>query len=343
MKEKLSEGIFIEFKRQFPTTDKVARAISALAITHGGYFIVGIEETPNGLAHKADGYDSSSCSDPMAFVRNACRDYLSPFPNFSHQIIEMNQGKRISVIRVPSGDDGAHIHKDGRVYVRKADCSDPVHLSDRITLDRIYEKQERSVAAFKEFAKDDRVHVSNASWLNIFISPKPLRSVFFDLGIELADYEKVLKDVSSAMPIDIISEMFGAGAVSAHIPFSRIYRSGCSIYIEQSIGGSVQNCLTLCIDNLARVSIHIPINMVGTHDEENKINTTKVLQKLYAVSGKVGAVVKYYDAAELWQAATHLLNAYCKIIDVASLQNGYQFAVELVNAEFWSPYVDDEI
>src|SRR3954469_23695606 len=41
------EGFFVEYKREFPDTDKVAKSVAAFANTYGGLFIIGIN-APNG-------------------------------------------------------------------------------------------------------------------------------------------------------------------------------------------------------------------------------------------------------------------------------------------------------
>ncbi len=143
----LTEGWFVDWKVDFPKA--FGKYVASFANTHGGYLFVGVEEDP--ATKKAKAFPGVPAqSDPQEKARNIIRDTVDPFPYFEKAAIEVpDSGRVILIIYVPESTFPPHIYKNGRIYLRQLDASEPVELKERYTLDRLYDKQMQNAEALR--------------------------------------------------------------------------------------------------------------------------------------------------------------------------------------------------
>ncbi|RYD02758.1 hypothetical protein N752_23545 [Desulforamulus aquiferis] len=139
IKEETSEGLYVEYKEDFPT--HLAKIVASFANTFGGWIIIGVDaRNPRNVPTSFTGINIAR--DPKDRFRHICRDNISPVPLFSSKLIVKSSDpeKGILVIRVPESAYPPHITKDGRIYRRNMEGSDPVGETDRHILERLFEK-----------------------------------------------------------------------------------------------------------------------------------------------------------------------------------------------------------
>lgn len=137
--EEISEGLYVEYKEDFPT--HLGKIVASFANTFGGWIIIGANaRNPRNVPTSFPGISLSN--EPKDRFRNICRDHISPVPIFSSKLIlkKSDSGRGILVVRVDESTYPPHITKDGRIYRRNMEGSDPLAETDRHILDQLFEK-----------------------------------------------------------------------------------------------------------------------------------------------------------------------------------------------------------
>jgi predicted HTH transcriptional regulator len=158
----VSEGYYVEYKREMPKPTKIARSLASLANTYGGWYIVGVETDEHNVAKAVSGFTSASCHDPISVVRDLVKHHIDPVPIFFPQVITLDNGNLVLTIYIPHRQETPFITKDGRLYRRTYDSSDPVPETSRYALDQLIERGKEVSKRFASFSKDEQG--SNLRW-----------------------------------------------------------------------------------------------------------------------------------------------------------------------------------
>ena len=150
MDEEISEGLYVEYKEDFPT--HLAKIVASFANTFGGWIIIGVDaRNPRNVPTAFPGINISN--DPKDRFRNICQGNITPVPLFSSKLIlkSTNKNRGILVVRIPESTYPPHLTKDGRIYRRNMEGSDPLAETDRHILDRLFEKTKSNKTEVKAF------------------------------------------------------------------------------------------------------------------------------------------------------------------------------------------------
>lgn len=117
------ESATVEFKRKVSSADKIARELIALANTHGGYLLVGVDDNGSIV-----GVDSEKSEQSLVDVAIAMID---PVPEITHEIVEI-EFKDVVVVHVIEGrkkpfrfvsSDPAVAGDSGKAFIRLGERS----------------------------------------------------------------------------------------------------------------------------------------------------------------------------------------------------------------------------
>jgi hypothetical protein len=143
------EGWYVEYKRVVPSAASIAKSVSAFANHYGGWCFYGIEEKGGGdtTAGVFAGVADADLEQALSRIRDAVATNLSPAPHFDVLVlpgpvteIALAAGHSVIAVVVPLGGNPPYVHRDGRIYRRVADRSDPAHEADRAVLDLLWER-----------------------------------------------------------------------------------------------------------------------------------------------------------------------------------------------------------
>ncbi|MFH1052165.1 MAG: RNA-binding domain-containing protein [bacterium] len=112
------ESTTTEFKRKFTTPEKIAKEISALANTRGGYLIFGVED--DGSIYGVDNEKGE-----IEYIEQACGFYLEPPIEPDIEIIEINY-KDVVLVNIPESKIKPHKvvnTDDNNAYIRVGEQS----------------------------------------------------------------------------------------------------------------------------------------------------------------------------------------------------------------------------
>jgi len=150
IEEEISEGLYVEYKEDFPK--HLNKIVASFANTFGGWIIIGVDaRNPRNVPTSFPGIDISH--DPKDRFRHICRDGINPVPIFASKLIvkSADSNRGILVVRIDESAYPPHLTKDGRIYRRNMEGSDPVSETDRHILDRMFEKSKTNKIEVKGF------------------------------------------------------------------------------------------------------------------------------------------------------------------------------------------------
>lgn len=145
----VNEGWYVEYKSGSVTSRALAKAISAFANTYGGWLFLGIREKSkdDSVAASFPGIPDAEVDATLQRIRRCAADFLNPSPHFLTQTLRgpcdelgLPADASIVAVHVPQSQTAPHVHKDGRIYRRVADGSEPKPESDRFTLDELWRR-----------------------------------------------------------------------------------------------------------------------------------------------------------------------------------------------------------
>lgn len=154
----VAEGWYVEYKQEVPNAGAVAKSVTAFANTYGGWLFFGIAEKSKDDA-VAGAFPGIACEDAdgvLQRIRQAVATHAQPSPYFTVKALKgpveaigLPEGRCVIVAQVPWGPEAPYIHKDGRIYRRVGDGSEPRPENDRFILDQLWS---RSAKITQEYA-----------------------------------------------------------------------------------------------------------------------------------------------------------------------------------------------
>ncbi|MBY5816592.1 ATP-binding protein [Rhizobium leguminosarum] len=154
----VAEGWYVEYKQEVPNASAIAKSVTAFANTYGGWLFYGIAEKSKDDA-VAGTFPGIACEDAdgvLQRIRQAVANHAQPSPYFRVkalmgpvEAIGLPEGRCVIMAQVPWGPEAPYIHKDGRIYRRVGDGSEPRPESDRFILDQLWS---RSVKITQKYA-----------------------------------------------------------------------------------------------------------------------------------------------------------------------------------------------
>jgi hypothetical protein len=175
----VSEGWYIEYKKEKQNGDKIGKSISSFANSYGGIYFIGIEyDEKTNYCKNIEGV-----TDSPDVIRDSVRNTIQPFPYFETFQIPLKNGKKVIMAVIPEGKNPPYIHSNGRIYRRQEAASDPIQENERHTIDMLYSKAENFRNKLEYFRKIDYlfcVAERDVPYLEIFINPKPFNHLFLE-------------------------------------------------------------------------------------------------------------------------------------------------------------------
>jgi hypothetical protein len=251
----VAEGWYVEYKSLVIPTKLLAKSLSAFANQYGGWLFLGIQDDKRTLTAAAfPGLPSSDLPAVLQAVRNAAKDCLNPEVYYETRQFDgpigqigLPVGRSILVVRVPPGAETPYVHADGRIYRRVADSSDPKPDIDRSTLDRLFEKGERS-----------RARLGTLVTKKPLISPEEKNNCYLHLSI-LSDPHEVRGDwYAEGFP------QFAEAMKGDPLPLDNIFTRSGGFVARQTVGNNpYHRLLTWEFDRHCHSFITIPINVLS--------------------------------------------------------------------------------
>lgn len=158
------EGWYVEYKSQMVKASALAKSLSAFANTYGGWLFIGVQEQSgdNAVADKFPGIPAEDVDGALQRLRHSASDHLNPTPFFERTVLRgpcaetgLVEGRAIIAVEIPQSHTTPHVHKDGRIYRRVTDGSEPEPETDRFVLDQLWRRAEHLRERTREWIERD--------------------------------------------------------------------------------------------------------------------------------------------------------------------------------------------
>ena len=220
----VSEGWYIEYKSALLPSKALAKSLSAFANTYGGWLFIGVKEQGKAdpVAGSFPGVLAEDLNTAVSRLRHAASEHLNPAPYFQTKLllgpcldVGLAAGVAVAAIRVPQGHVGPHVHRDGRIYRRVADGSEPKPETDRFVLDQLWERREfvrgltrEWVGRDPEFSKGEE----DVPYVRVLMCVDPWRQRNRRLQAPASEIRTIVTDARvTASPSVPFDTFYGAG------------------------------------------------------------------------------------------------------------------------------------
>ncbi len=202
---RVTEGWYVEYKRDVLSAERLAKSLCAFANAEGGWLFLGISAGSDNTAGSFSGLDTSARASIEDRIRQAANAHCSRPPMFETRFIEgpsskvnLAAGKFICVIRVPSSEDVPHVHSSGVIFRRVGSGSEPKPETDRALLDQLLARRKRLERNIKRFTKwrpslGRNVHTTS---VHIYLVPRRIGESPDPREIQFSEFPALLNEGS---------------------------------------------------------------------------------------------------------------------------------------------------
>lgn len=315
--DKVTEGYYVEYKSIPPLNSKIGHSIASFSNTQGGWYIVGVTTDGNNVAAAIPGFDVGSWPDPVTRFRDVVRTHIDPVPLFFTRVVPLGTGKSVFIVQVPDGQDAPFITKDGRIYRRTSDSSEPVAENDRYALDRLYERVKVARDRFAAFCQDERTFAKGESewaWAQVFLSPYPYGSIDRP---ELLETESIAKLIEGSRLARVLMASGSPNPISGNLPFESGYPTPQSVVLQQRGSADLAyNSLTAEVFVDGRARLQIPLRWLRfSRADLSALESKKAAAAIGAVAKADGdlALLRFIDIGQLWLSVATLVTWYGRV------------------------------
>lgn len=142
------ERYFIEFKEENIRNSQLTKEISAFANSFGGYLFLGVDDNKNIVG----------CSNKWSELKinTIICNGISPIPKIDIKKYNLNDSKKLFVIKIEEGSNPPYITNEGHIYHRISSSSDRV--KDSFTLNNLYTKSKDNLKKI-----EDKIYIPSIS------------------------------------------------------------------------------------------------------------------------------------------------------------------------------------
>ena len=340
----VKEGWYVEYKSQVPKGAALAKAVSALANTYGGWLFLGIEEKSkeDPVAGSYPGIPSGEVESTVQRLRQSAHAHLSPIPHFESKVLEGPCSKiqladtaSIVAVEVPQSHTTPHVHKDGRIYRRVADSSEPKAETDRFILDQLWrradpirEEMRRWIENDPEFSEAE----ARTPYLRLLLCVDPWRQRSPWLDAPNHEIRSALSRVEEGLPT---------------APFETFYTTSNGFIARATEGNDPHNfVLTWKIQRDLSSEIIIPLQLLRPSQSDNDAKDIRNYKHgadfLNLLSEKRYTFPKIADLNFMMNLLISAVAKYRYLLELAGADDRFFYKARALN--FWRvlPYFDSE-
>ena len=341
--KQVHEGWYVEYKSKMVKPSDIAKAVSAFANTYGGWLFIGITEDSKGknVAGEYPGVPIKEKDQIRSQFRSALATNVNPTPYYELLFVDgpddtigLDEGKSVLVIKVPRSVQAPHVHKDGRIYKRVSDSSEPKPESDPHLLSQLWRRREKAdemigrwLGENPEFSDAE----SKGPYLRVLLTPD-------DWGQSNV--------VLNAKTNEVRAVLAGSPDDGHHMPLETIHRTS-SGYIGRQTGGN--DCfnygVTFQADHFLNCEFVIPVRWHEKPPDELSHylyeykyaeEFTKIVKKGYHNT------IKVMDLNYLYPAIIAMVTKYRNLMRLAGKETPYFGKIVLLNGWRLTPFLDDQ-
>ena len=330
------EGWYIEYKSEVPSSESIAKTLSAFANTYGGWAFYGIKEKSKdeSVAGEFLGIPTKDADAALQKIRQAAAMHINPTVYFSVksiagpcEAIGLAADRAVICINVPSSINTPHIHKSGRIYRRVGDGSEPFPENDRHSLDRLWDRSNKVVDAFKAWHDDDPE-----------LTAKEVTIPYFRLMLVPSLWRR--KPLNAGLEINKVREFFKS---SNNVNLGSVHTTADGFVARQTQGNDPSAMVfTWFLRYDLSSDIIVPLNIIQPFDSKSKHLSeykyiTEYREVLHDAEYRHAKVV---DLNFLYICIYNVVEAYLKLLAEYGLESDFYVKTKILNCHRVTPFID---
>jgi hypothetical protein len=334
------EGWYIEYKSELQSAANLAKSISAFANTYGGWLFIGVAEASKEqpTAGTFPGIPRENVDAYSQRIRKSAADHLHPSPHFELRVLWGPNGdlgladdRAIICVWIPQSNMAPHVQKNGVVYRRVSDASEPRPENDRFVLDQLFRRADELKARYKTWYDQDPAFAENEKdtpYVRLMLTADLWRER--DLFIESEDE---------------IRQIMGDADSPSAIPFDNIYRTASGFIGRQLLGNDLhQLTLTWHLRNNLVSDVYVPLTIYRPdhlvdlkHTLIGYENVDRFIEILHQFRP---SAVRVIDLNFLFHILLGVANLQRRILRKANWLGPYYFKAKILNSWRTVPFID---
>ena len=340
----VSEGWYVDYKRDLIDSGGMAKALSAFANTYGGWLFFGVSELSKDdpVADEFTGLSDRDVDVARQRLRQSAAGHLNPVPFFQTSVLRgpcveigLPEDRSVVAVEIPQSPTAPHVHKDGRIYRRVADGSEPKPETDRFILDQLWRRAEPIREMTREWIeRDPELSKSEGEnpFLRLLFCVDPWQQRDPRLNRQIADIRGVLNSKVIGLPL---------------VGFDTVYSTEDGFVARHKYNNDPGNQLLtwrMGWDMRGELVVPIPLYTVDLPD----LVTGSLAGYLYGhrfieILNKQG--YKYSRIVDLNFVVNMLagvVSQYRRFLNLAGEKGEFYFKVRVLNSWRVTPFVDAE-
>jgi hypothetical protein len=322
--EKVAEGWYVEYKSDFPPKNKkVGHSIASFANSEGGWYIIGVkDEDETNIAKEIVGIDLEGKM-PKEKLASIIKDYIEPIPYFESILVKISEKKGVLIVKVIKGEESPYLTRDGKVYQRIGEVSDPVAITDVHTMRKLYERSENTKLKIEKFSQNPfKISKFQAEQNRCFLE------AYFYISSPKFNFNNFHSDEF----FDDMKENFSTNVqifndrIKAYLPFDNFY-SSLNSYILRDLEDndrSIDLVTTLELFNNGNLKMFLGVPTLPLKDDLTIIDlykyNTNYKKFLDILSRNEKTSLRIIDGHSLLTAFYIIFNQYKRIL----IKNGFK-------------------
>ena len=344
------EGWYVEYKRQMVNTGALAKSLSAFANTYGGWLFLGVKEhsKENPVAGSFPGIPDNEVDSALQILRHSAADHLNPTPFFETEVLRgpcaengLAEGKAIIAVEIPQSHTAPHVHKDGRIYRRVADGSEPKPETDRFVLDQLWRRAEPILEMTRKWVERDPEfsrEVKEPPYVRVLLCVDPWYQRDPWLGASLHEIRRILTSYEVAgipsIPFDTVytttGEIIAGGIIARHLKGNDPYHYGLTWKLQRDLSCDIALPLSLYAPN-------------ALEDLLREFDGYQCAERFVDILREQGHTQpRVADLNFLMSLLINIVSKYRRLLNLADAEGKFYFKARALNAGRIIPFIDDE-
>jgi hypothetical protein len=345
--KEIAEGWYVEYKEDFTSSRKTGHSIAAFANSEGGWYIVGVKANQDNVAESIIGFDLATNRGPKEKVRDIIKTHVSPVPFFQSKLLKLPNNKAVLIVYIEKGYETPYVTRDGRIYRRVGEGSDPVPETDRYAMQKLFERSHELKQRIEAFSQNP-FSMSNLQ--------AEQRQCFLEAYFYISPFETFrFRDFYRKQFIDELREVFStpvsfiAAPMTACLSFDNLHTSSRSYVLRHlpQRRTSIDLGLTIELFESGNMKMLIPMPQLPTAfplDSLPEIYQDSVHYETFLdmLTEDESKFVKVIDGYTFFVSFIILFNQYCRLLKGHKVRKGLKARFRF--SESWRTllYFDDE-
>ena len=340
----VTEGWYVEYKSSLVNARSLAKVVSAFANTYGGWLFLGVKEErkDNPVAGSFPGILENELDIALQRLRQSTVEHLNPAPHFETKIIRgpcdeinLEKGSSIIAIEIPQSNTAPHVHKDGRIYRRAADSSEPKPETDRFVLDQLWRRGDlirKTTRKWIEREPEFSEAEAKFPYLRLLLCVDPWRVRNPQLSASLFEIRNIFTSMENNLP---------------SIVYDTVYPTAGGIIARQRKGNDPHDyCLTWRISYDLSCEVVVPLRFYSTCNLDeltinlNGYNHATFFLDIIKTEGHTAPNV--VDLNILRNILTSIVSKYRRLLTIANSNGEYYYKARALNVWRVLPFIDSK-